>query len=312
MEEISCVLCGLMSHDVAIADNGYTGMRCPECGLIYISPRPQLSEIINLYCHDHAHISAENHISGSFTKRLYAKHNLHLIRKYIDKGSMLEIGAGAGYFIDEARKIGFEPYSIEFNRIQAAFIRDKLGIPCEEIPLDPYLFDEREFDIICHFDVLSHFFEPIDEFRKMNSRLRDKGYFMFETGNTADIDEKYLKYIPDFQYPDHLFFFGENNIRDLLDRTGFELVEIHRYSIMPQLMMIKVLFGMMGDSCRKISGLNGSSGYGNSCITNNRSSFKRQMLNLYGLICYLFRYVLGFLVPKRGRPQTILVIARKK
>ena len=52
--------------------------------------------------------------------------------------------------------------------------------------------------------------------------------------NLGDVDEKYLKRVPIFQYPDHLFFFGARSLEKLLNRTGFEVVELKRYALRPQ------------------------------------------------------------------------------
>lgn len=174
MEDIQCIFCNRSSNQIVIEENGYKGRKCPKCGLIFISPRPTFTEILNLYCHDKSHVSAESHISCAFSKRLYAKHNLQIIKKFIKNGSILEIGPGAGYFLDEARKEGFEVYGIEFNNIQADFIRSRLGIHCEESPLDVSLFDGKKFDIIYHCNVISHFYDPISEFQKINNKLKKK------------------------------------------------------------------------------------------------------------------------------------------
>jgi 2-polyprenyl-3-methyl-5-hydroxy-6-metoxy-1,4-benzoquinol methylase len=170
MEIINCIFCGIENDYIAIQENGYLGRKCSQCGLIYISPRPSHEEITNLYSHDDAQIHAETHISSEFSKRLHAKHNLRIITSYVKDGALLEIGAGAGYFLDEARKIGFEPYGIEFNPIQATFIKNKLGIYCEETTLTGSLFNGRNFDVVYHCDVISHLFDSFKDFRNIYNR----------------------------------------------------------------------------------------------------------------------------------------------
>ena len=66
---------------------------------------------------------------------------------------------------------------------------------------------------------------------------------MFETGNYAEGREpRYYPLIGRFQYPDHLVFFGEAaSLRQLLVRTGFELLTITRYSTVPQLRLLKLI-----------------------------------------------------------------------
>jgi len=316
MEDIQCIFCNGNSNQIVIEENGYKGRKCPKCGLIFISPRPTFTEILNLYAHDHAQISAESHISNSFSKRLYAKHNLQIIKKYIKNGSMLEIGAGAGYFLEEARKEGFEVYGIELNNIQADFIRSKLGIHCEESPLDISLFDAKKFDIIYHCDIISHFYDPISEFQKINTKLKKNGIVVFETGNFGDVKEEYYKFVVNFQYPDHLFFFSDNNLKKLLGLTGFEFIKIYRYSILPQLMIFKMLKKIIKskEKTRNIDKTQSITGVLSSNISNpkiSRFSFKQLIKNAYTYFFYFIRYKIGYVMPKKGRPQTVIVIARK-
>ncbi len=319
MEDIQCIFCNGNSNQIVIEENGYKGRKCPKCGLIFISPRPTFTEILNLYAHDQAQISAESHISKFFSKRLYAKHNLQIIKKYIKNGSMLEIGAGAGYFLDEARKEGFEVYGIELNNIQADFIRRKLRIHCEESPLDISLFDVKKFDIIYHCDIVSHFYDPISEFQKINNKLKKNGIVVFETGNLGDVKEEYYKFVTNFQYPDHLFFFSENNLKKLLGVTGFEFIKIYRYSILPHLMIFKMLKKIIDlikskEKTRNINKTQNITRVPSSNISNpkiSRFSLKQLIKNAYHYFFYLIRYKIGYVMPKKGRPQTVIVIARK-
>lgn len=322
MNEIECIFCKTKSDRIAITENGYQGKRCPQCELIYISPRPSLNEIVDLYGHNEAHISAQAHIEADFAKRLYAKHNLNLIPTAVKRGSLLEIGAGAGYFLDEARKIGFDPYGLEFNPVQANFVRDRLHIPCEESALSSSVFSGQKFDLVYHCDVISHFFDPIAEFQKMHEVMKDESFLVFETGNFAEVDPKYYQYIPSFQYPDHLFFFSIDNLCELLKQTGFEPIEIHRYSLLPQLMTMRALSKVKKSVKKVFSKSRSTSPQVKPASTTieaksqpGKSTIKRSAKNLYKYfyqyINYLLRYKVGSIVTKAHHPQTVIVVAKK-
>ena len=175
MEKIKCIFCEKENDQVVIEENGYVGRKCSQCGLIYISPRPSFDEVRDLYGHGAAYVSAESHISAEFAARSYARHHLKTVNSYLENGAILEIGAGAGYFLDEARKLGLEPYGIEFNPTQANFIRNELKIPCEESPLSMSTFGGKKFDIVYHCDVISHLFDPVSEFIKTHQKMEDGG-----------------------------------------------------------------------------------------------------------------------------------------
>jgi SAM-dependent methyltransferase len=229
MEVIDCIFCEKPNYEIAIEDNGYTGRRCAQCGLVYISPRPLLGELVDLYGHDRSVISADQHIASSHIKRMYARNALRILRKYVACGSLLEIGAGAGYFLDEAREAGFEVHGLELNSLLATFMRNHLKIPCEESTLDASPFDGKKFDVICHYDVLSHFTTQLPILLRCAKDSREKGIMAFETGNFADVQKRFYRFIDSFLYPEHLFFFGERSLLGCSGELVSELIVTYRH-----------------------------------------------------------------------------------
>lgn len=311
MQDIQCIFCNNTSGQIVIEENGYKGKKCHECGLIFISPRPAFPVVEDLYSNDRGLTSAEMHMSDAFDKRLHAKHNLKIVKKYVDTGSMLEIGAGGGYFLDEARKSGFEVYAIEPNKIAASFIYNKLGIPCEDSSLTERSFNGEKFDVIYHCNVLSHLFDPIREFKKIGDRLKDNGILVFETGNIGDVEKKYYSFFLEFGYPDHLFFFGESSLRKLLETTDFKIVKVYRYSILSYLIIQKIK--------QKLREFIRSTTMTKKSVNNNKTgvSIKTNIprskvaKRVYRTLLHFIRYKIGYLLPKIGRPQTVIVVARK-
>lgn len=325
MEDVTCIFCGTGNHPVLIEQEGYYGRKCPQCGLIYLSPRPTIKEIVDLYGHDHAHAGARSHISAEFEKRLFARHHLNLIKKFSrGRGKILEIGAGAGFFLDEARNAGFEPFALELNPIYTGYLQDVLKIAVENKPLSAASFPDEEFDVIYHCDVISHFYDPLSEFNEMNRKLKKGGLIVFETGNLADVDERFYPFYPSFQFPDHLYFFGRENIKELMRRTGFEIVEEYRYSILPQirfrrlLMRIAALLKKGENRAPEVgvqkpvqSGEKIQSQLDQPVVIDGPMRLPRLVTDGMGSLNYFLRYQLGSLLAKSNRPQTVIVIARK-
>lgn len=310
MENIACIFCAKKSNYIAIEEDGYQGRKCSDCSLIYISPRPTIDEVLDIYGHGNAHITAQSHIAGSYLKRLYARHHLAILKNYCKKGALLEIGSGAGYFLDEARKVGFKPFGLELNPDQAEFMQNTLHIPCEQKPLSSDSFSGLKFDVIFHSDVISHFHDPIKEFRTMYGLLNKDGYLMFETGNIGDVDPSYYSLFSSFQYPDHLFFFSEKTIPLLLEQTGFRLVALYRYSIVPQLSFMQWL-----KSIKQGKESSEAKKYFDDHAASTRHYGKKLLKSLvktsYYYLLYLLRYGIGKYTFKKNRPQTIIVVAKK-
>jgi SAM-dependent methyltransferase len=308
--ETDCIFCRKKSNEIAWIENGFIGRRC-GCGLIYISPRPRLDEILRLYNSGEADRSAQSKVKSEFSGRLNGRHRLRLLKKHLNTGVLLEIGPGGGYFLDESRRAGFEPFGVELNLQQGKFIKETLMIPVETNIFSESSFAEIDFDIISHFDVVSHFYDPISEFKKFNKRLKEGGVLFFETGNGGDLSPRWLKFIGRLQYPQHLFLFSEKNIKQLCTQTGFEIMRLYRYSTFLQISMIKVLQWAM-KSINRITLRKGANLLFKDSRQNSRKHSWWEALFLEGAIFLIFlvKYKIGRVLPRFG-PQTIIYVARK-
>ncbi len=302
MEDISCILCGSNNGPVVIEENGFDGKKCEPCSLIYISPRPQQQAVLNIYGHDDAYIPAHAHVESTWPKQLHARYMLKLIRQHCRRGSLLEIGAGAGYFLAEARKIGFDPFAIELNPAQAEFIRSTLNIPCDNQPLSYESWKDKQFDLIYHCDVISHLHDPLAELRVMYDKLKPGGHLVFETGNLGDVDPKYFSLIPAFQYPDPLFFFGQRSLREIVQRSGFKLIKMHQFNIAPQLRFMNFMRGKKLPAHTKKSAQRPLS---------RSSAIKTLLKNGCHTLSFGLRYHLGSWPVSLSTPQTVVLIAQK-
>jgi SAM-dependent methyltransferase len=310
LEAIECIFCQNSTSSVVIQESGFDARQCANCGLIFVSPRPSAEEIADLYVSDKAHLSAQSHLRSSESRvnRAATEYRLSVLRGYIKSGSTIaEIGAGGGYFLDEARKHGFDVQAVEINPVQAEFIRTELGIPCAASLGELREATGRDsHDVVYLRDVVSHFSDPIAEFAAINEALVPGGVVAFETGNLADVDHRYFKYFPLFQFPDHLFFFGDASLESLLTMTGFELVAIRRWSILPQLRLVYQL--------RRLRGGTGNVERAN-VTGEQRSEPDAKRSSLREAAVYFLYHTLptriGALAPKKRRPQTTLVVARK-
>lgn len=311
MESVNCLFCREQHNDIAIAENGYSGRRCVNCGLIYISPRPSAAETTQIYTDHHAALYADAQLYFARYKEEEASETIRIIKNFRHNGTLLELGAGGGAFVSAARKRGFTPYAIELNPIEATWISRDLNIPCESVALNVKSFQGRKFDIVYHRDVLSHLYDPIETFQSINQSLEEKGLVVFETGNIADVHSRHLALFSQFLYPDHLYFFGEKSLRLLLERTGFECVRIYRTPIILHLLLQKALWGFKdrlkdgapGTAVKQVRCRNDSTGI--------RVTAKRKVRLLYRYTSHYLEKAGGCL-PKAGWPLKLLVVAEKR
>jgi len=283
---VTCVLCKVAGTPTEIVENGFTLARCNNCGLLFVSPRPLDGDILAIYEHDAPHTEMQQLIARTRASHAvaHARHTLRLLRNHRVGGSLLEIGPGGGLFLNEARQAGYAIAAVEPNPVQAAFMAETFGIRCTTEPLGPETLKGELFDVIYHCNVLSHFPDPVQTLGVIKSRLRPGGILLMETGNFADVDRRFYRLIAAterFQLPDHLHFFGERSLRILLEQTGFILRKMYRYSRVPEKCGPSALHALrLGWTVKRAQ--------------------------------FFLTYRLGRWFPKRGRPQTIIVVAAPK
>jgi SAM-dependent methyltransferase len=319
LTQIPCIFCQHYHSRVLIQENGYQGVKCDSCGLIYISPRPAWPDILALYLKtgekENLQKSTRAGKLSILVKSLPARQTLAILKKFRLSGTLLELGPGTGEFLSTLKTAGFEVYGLEVNQKRAEYIRQTLGIPCDSTPLNSSPWAGRKFDIVYLRDVLSHFFDPIAEFRLIHQIVNANGLLVFETGNLGDVEEKYFQIIPTFDYPEHLFFFGETSLRLLLESTGFELVEIRPYAVGLVLRLEKIVHCLRKHNKPAADTVKIPRSE-TAARTNSRGlkKFIKEFLLLsYDFFVeYFLKYQLGRYLPKSGQPQTLIVIARKK
>lgn len=155
-------------------------------------------------------------------KREIAKLQMNFIEKNCrGSGALLDVGSGAGFFVIEAARRGWEAVGVEPSNVamsksnqigtKARFISGTINdVPAGEL-----------FDLITMWDVIEHVEDPLDLVAKARNRLRVGGYLIIETGNyqSAQRIETGTRW---WAYQlDHRWYFSPKTLEALLLRIGF-------------------------------------------------------------------------------------------
>ena len=232
-EAINCPYCG-GSRSVSWAnENGFSAVKCAECGLVYVNPRPVstlISEAVEtgIHCnveHGRTAIIRRVRRKVNFYKRVFASlfRDVWEDRREI---SWLDVGAGYGEVIEAVSALappGSRIEGIEPMEPKATAARAR-GLKIDQ----KYLRDVAEtFDFVSLVHVYSH----IPDFRvllkEIRSVLADNGEFYLETGNIGDLVDSHE--VPtELDLPDHLVFAGEQHLTGYLSEAGFSIVELRK------------------------------------------------------------------------------------
>lgn len=227
-ENVNCNLCNSNAADVLFPVDFYKLVKCRKCGLVYVSPRPTSCEREN--------INKEIYDSQEYRTRYFRdrkifekwfKKKLSDIERYSRKGKILDVGTSYGFFLDVARKRGWETYGIEKNIPAVRYAREKLGLNISEGTTEEAQFPENFFDVITLWDVLEHIPDPTTFLRRLKTVLKRDGLVCIQSPNIESLIADYKKERWDWLTPnDHLSHFSPSTLRAILGKTGYKLISM--------------------------------------------------------------------------------------
>lgn len=194
--------------------------KCTSCGFVFSQAIPTIKEL-----EDHYDGYGRNDYLSPITIKRYNE-LLDEFEKYRSTGKIIDVGCGIGYFLEEAKKRGWEVYGTEYTD-EAVEICSKKGINIKKGKLNPEDFEPGSFDIITSFEVLEHINNPIEEVSNFNSILRKGGLVYLTTPNFNSILRYRLK--AEYNvicYPEHLSYYTPKTIKRLFTDNGFKKKKI--------------------------------------------------------------------------------------
>lgn len=226
-EKIACNLCG--SHEKSVIGsrdrwlNPLTNVICTKCGLIRVDPMPTDAELDRYYT-DHYRLHYQSTLEPT-PKTIdrgtrSAKARLAYLSTLIKPGGrVLDIGAGGGEVLAEAKRLGFEVEGVEPSVGFARYAERTYGVKVHIAPLMKIDFGGRKFDLVHSFHVFEHLRDPFASMQLVHSLLVPGGYFFIAVPDMAE------KRTPTgmFHFA-HVHGFAFETLRMMAAKAGFEWV----------------------------------------------------------------------------------------
>ncbi|HYW96772.1 MAG TPA: class I SAM-dependent methyltransferase, partial [Bacteroidales bacterium] len=166
MEDVvECPVCGESSdstqHKVTIYGANY--VQCNTCSHVYVIKRPSKKSINDFYLNDVTYAttytdkkSAEtrlNSIAVPWAKWMIALYEKKYGRK---PKKVLDVGSGAGHFVEACRREGIEAYGIELSESSREFSRNIWGIELDGRDFNEVATEYEGADIVTFWGLLEH------------------------------------------------------------------------------------------------------------------------------------------------------------
>ncbi len=240
LESIECAICCGNNEELLIEAKNIHGahliteerfnlVKCKNCGLVYINPRPVQHEINKYYGFDF--YSSDDRFKAFITELILPYFMLKkrsIIIQLKKSGKILDIGCGDGNFLssfspnNKYKLYGVEPNPIGYNlckqRIKDNIFNKEL-LDCK--------FSTNYFDVVTMWHVFEHIYKPNEELKEINRILKDEGFLIIAVPNINSLGFKICKMNWfHLDAPRHLYHYTPITIKKILNKNGFRILKI--------------------------------------------------------------------------------------
>lgn len=218
----TCIACG--SANLSPLRGYYESkglIQCKSCGLVFMERIPTDSELeshYGVYTYD-THETLSPLTIDSYNALL---DELEAFRKV---NRILDVGCGRGYFLEEARKRGWEVYGTEFSQTAVDLLRKK-GIHAYHGRIGASAFEGLSFDVVTSFEVIEHINTPNEDLHEIHRKLRTGGLLYLTTPNFNSLMRYVLKSEYNvIAYPEHLTYYTKRTLNNTVCKHGFKPIK---------------------------------------------------------------------------------------
>ena len=252
-----------------------------EKDMLVTFPKPEKEALPSFY-------QSQDYISHtdsnrSFLDKIYQvvkKHMLQRKLKWIEKkfpakGRILDLGAGTGDFLLEAKKRGWKVKGVEPNE-QARNLALEKGIKLSETSGN---FKSDKFDVITMWHVLEHVYDLKSQMIELEHLLKKGGLLIIAVPNYKSYDAQYYKeFWAAYDVPRHLWHFSRNSFKHLI--AGSEFIQTDSKPL---------IFDSFYVSLLSEKYKSGKSNFFQSFIIGLKSNLKARSTAEYSSIAYFFK-----------------------
>jgi SAM-dependent methyltransferase len=154
----------------------------------------------------------------------------------VERGRLLDLGCGPGFFLDVARSAGWTVQGVEISESASQFARESLKLDVVNLPIGAQGLPCSNVDLVTMWDVIEHLPDPRGALDAAHRVLRPGGGLVLTTGDVDSVaarlsGERWHLY----NLPEHLYFHTERSIRTLAERAGFRAVSVQRHAMIVSL-----------------------------------------------------------------------------
>lgn len=201
----------------------YRMVECKNCKLLRSDPVADSDTLLQLYTK--STFSYEKQID--YLRVTYGRY-LDIAKKHTPHAkSLLEIGCGTGFFLEESLKHGFEDSwgvepSIDAASKAPSGIREKI---ITDFMRDGLFPSPKKFDVICLFQVLDHMPQPVETLKACRELLSEDGVLLIFNHDIKAWSAKLLGESSPIIDIEHTYLYSTETLSSILNTAGLEPLE---------------------------------------------------------------------------------------
>lgn len=230
-----CPVCGAQvdsGRDWRLKKDGLDLVTCPGCGLLMRASLPDAAELSSIYAAEYFKNGTDEPVDGyadyiadAKWHRDAARRRLAILDRFVPhRGELLDVGAAAGFFVAEANTHGWKAEGIDVAEAMVSWGLSNLDAHLQLGSLES-IGGSARYEAITMWDYIEHSLDPRGEIEKAHDLLRPGGVLALSTGDADSLVGRLSGSRWHLLTPrHHNFFFGSSTLRQLLRRSGFEVV----------------------------------------------------------------------------------------
>jgi 2-polyprenyl-3-methyl-5-hydroxy-6-metoxy-1,4-benzoquinol methylase len=221
----------ITTKDHSVSGETFTIVECQSCKFHFTNPVPA-EEVIGNYYKSDAYVSHSSSGKGLINKiylqvRKYTlRQKVKLVRREARGFDLLDIGAGTGHFLNQAKQDGFNALGLEPDEDARKFARETFGITMQSTTDLDQLPDQSR-DVITMWHVLEHVYHLQRDVKEIQRILKQDGVLVVAVPNMNSYDARHYKeFWAAYDLPIHLYHFTPADIQRLFAGHGWEVQKI--------------------------------------------------------------------------------------
>lgn len=224
----TCDCCGAREWKHEFSSNGFDLGYCRRCGLHYVAQIPdkekRLAELrTSLFGEGQTMSDASTHREVEARRLDEFTSYVQKLRRYVPEGPWLDIGCGAGTFLDCATRAGVQISGIELTPQRQAFAETSTGCTVYGVPVEDAPIPSGSLAAVTLINVFSHLISPTQSLQRIHELLVPGGILLLRTSEAGP--ELKRRHSINWILGRHLHFLGRDTIDSYCDKVGFELLE---------------------------------------------------------------------------------------